>query len=69
MLRFGSILKSVIILGKAFRNLEDVKNKSEFSIRASLKGGKGDCAWQHAQLFRQNSNAMEYPFVLKIRFF
>lgn len=50
--------------------LDDIKNQSQFSIKAILWGGKGDCAWQHTQLFRQRSSEYDdYPFELNIIFY
>lgn len=41
---------------------------SVFEIKAVLSGGKGDVAWQHAQLFRQSLNQTESLFDLEINF-
>ncbi|XP_011196371.2 peptide-N(4)-(N-acetyl-beta-glucosaminyl)asparagine amidase isoform X2 [Zeugodacus cucurbitae] len=41
---------------------------SVFEIKAVLSGGKGDVAWQHAQLFRQSLNQNESLFDLQINF-
>lgn len=41
---------------------------SVFEIKAVLSGGKGDIAWQHAQLFRQSLNQAESLFDLQINF-
>lgn len=54
--------------GKSIANIQELNGKYEFSIKALLKGGKGDCAWQHAQLFRQALDAKEFPFILNIQF-
>lgn len=35
-------------------------------IEARLSGGKGDVAWQHAQLFRQQTDSQEFPFSITI---
>ncbi|ALC40741.1 Pngl [Drosophila busckii] len=43
-----------------------IENAQEFQIVAKLSGGKGDVAWQHAQLFRQSLNSKEYPFDLQL---
>ncbi|CAO1321896.1 unnamed protein product [Diamesa tonsa] len=41
---------------------------TKFTIRIRLSGGKGDCSWQHAQLFRQSSKSTnDYPFELNIK--
>lgn len=51
-------------------NLECAKGMSEFSIEILMSGGKGECAWQHTQLFRQSMTSRdEYPFVVQINFF
>lgn len=51
------------ILMKAFEGSDCVQ------IKAVLKGGKGECAWQHTQLFRQSiSNCKDYPFRVIINF-
>jgi len=42
------------------------------SITAYLRGGNGDCAWQHTQLFREDLNSAvssEPPFNLKIKMY
>lgn len=41
---------------------------STFTIKSVFKGGRGDCAWQHAQLFRQSINDKNYPFHIIITF-
>lgn len=47
---------------------EKLTGASKFSIRVRLSGGKGDCAWQHAQVFRQPLTSAEFPFQLAIDF-
>jgi peptide-N4-(N-acetyl-beta-glucosaminyl)asparagine amidase len=43
-------------------------NASKFSVRVRLSGGKGDCAWQHAQVFRQSLKDTDFPFQLLVKF-
>lgn len=45
---------------------EQLTNTSKFSIRVRLSGGNGDCAWQHAQMFRQALTSNDFPFQLSI---
>lgn len=47
---------------------DQLSDSSKFSIRVRLSGGKGDCAWQHAQLFRQSLTSTDFPFQLSIKF-
>ncbi|RZC37522.1 peptide-N(4)-(N-acetyl-beta-glucosaminyl)asparagine amidase, partial [Asbolus verrucosus] len=37
-------------------------------ISVNLSGGKGNVAWQHAQLFRQPMKSQDFPFILSITF-
>lgn len=41
---------------------------SSFTINVSLCGGKGDCSWQHSQLFRQSLTSEDFPFELSLEF-
>ena len=45
----------VLYLGKALDTAKFAKC-SEIIVSANLSGGKGDVAWQHAQLFRTSTN-------------
>lgn len=47
---------------------DDIYSTSKFSIKVHLSGGNGDCAWQHAQIFRQPLNDDDFPFQLSITF-
>lgn len=47
---------------------EQLAGSSKFSIRVRLSGGKGDCAWQHAQVFRQTLASNDFPFQLSVKF-
>ena len=45
------------------------KGCSELQLSVHLSGGRGDVAWQHAQLFRQTLDSKdEYPFDFTITF-
>lgn len=46
----------------------DFSGSKYLLIKATLKGGKGDCAWQHAQLFRQPMSSQDYPFSVTVTF-
>lgn len=43
-------------------NKSQLIGASKFSIRLKLSGGRGDCAWQHAQVFRQSLASNDFPF-------
>ena len=34
----------------------DYQGSNQIEINVYMKGGDGDCAWQHTQLFRTNNN-------------
>ena len=47
----------------------DLKGQTGFTLTASLRGGRGDVAWQHTQLFRQSSEDLtSYPFEVRVKF-
>lgn len=48
--------------------INDLNGAIRISVNATLSGGKGDMAWQHAQLFRQslNVNSSEPSLLIKI---
>lgn len=46
--------------------LSTIENCKSFEIFVKLSGGKGDIAWQHAQLFRQSLNSPDFPFDLQL---
>jgi peptide-N4-(N-acetyl-beta-glucosaminyl)asparagine amidase len=48
------------------RIVEALNGCSEFHLTARLSGGKGQHAWQHAQLFRQKLDDTEYPLHIKV---
>lgn len=47
---------------------EELKGRSKFSIKVNVSGGDGDSAWQHAQIFRQQSKSNDFPFKLSVNF-
>ncbi|CAD7078675.1 unnamed protein product [Hermetia illucens] len=51
----------------ADNNSENIRGSNKFKLIATLSGGEGSIAWQHAQLFRQNSNSNEFPFDFNIQ--
>jgi hypothetical protein len=53
--------------GKMFET-SDFRGCSKLEFSAHLRGGVGDGAWQHAQLFRQKTSDNEdYPLDIIIR--
>lgn len=57
--------------GEILPNIQSIRDRNlkTFSISAILSRGKGDCAWQHTQLFRQSITSNDdYPFELRISF-
>ena len=47
--------------------LSDLAGSRTVTLTAHLKGGVGDCAWQHTQLFRQKlTDDHLYPFNVRI---
>lgn len=47
---------------------ENPIGSSKFTIKAALSGGRGDCSWQHSQLFRQSLKSKEFPFEFNVEF-
>lgn len=54
--------------GLRVNDMKALKGETKFSIKAVLTGGKGDCAWQHTQIFRQEKGSKGFPFVVNIIF-
>nr|CAD7394183.1 unnamed protein product [Timema cristinae] len=57
----------VLILGAGTKTCTDFVGESSVTLMAKLKGGVGDLAWQHAQLFRQSSDSREFSFAVSIK--
>nr|CAD7398350.1 unnamed protein product [Timema poppensis] len=53
--------------GVGTKTCTDFVGESSVTLMAKLKGGVGDLAWQHAQLFRQSSDSREFSFVVNIK--
>ncbi|XP_070501341.1 peptide-N(4)-(N-acetyl-beta-glucosaminyl)asparagine amidase [Chironomus tepperi] len=53
---------------KIVKSKDDLIGLSKFSIHVRMSDGSGDCAWQHAQLFRQKLTSEDFPFELSIQF-
>lgn len=65
----GKIEVQILHRETVLENIKNVQGLDSFSICVKLSGGKGDCAWQHTQLFRQSTSANdEFPFELEIGF-
>lgn len=54
----------IVAAGDTATNL--LEGRKSFEIVTRLSGGRGDVAWQHAQLFRQSLNSNDYNFVVNI---
>nr|CAH7728170.1 unnamed protein product [Callosobruchus chinensis] len=48
--------------------ISEIQDVRELTITAKLTGGKGNCGWQHAQLFRQNLDSSDCPFSITLKF-
>lgn len=46
----------------------DFRGSYELSLTATLTGGNGQDAWQHAQLFRQPMNSEEFSLSIIIKY-
>lgn len=53
---------------KIVNSKNELIGSNKFSISVHFSGGNGDCAWQHAQLFRQNISSNDFPFQLSVEF-
>ncbi|MCP4485365.1 MAG: hypothetical protein GY823_12510 [Flavobacteriaceae bacterium] len=58
----------ICVLGQ-FTTSSKFHGSSDLQLTATLSGGKGDTAWQHAQLFRQNVKDLnEFPLDITLHF-
>ena len=64
----GSIVIEILDLSGKVVTKNHLIGASKFSLNIRCSGGKGDCAWQHAQLFRQSLSSNDFPFQLAIKF-
>ena len=49
---------------------EELSGSKSLLLKATLSGGKGDVAWQHAQLFRTAFDNLDVQlrFIVKLKF-
>lgn len=64
----GAVQVEFINANDKVTDKDQLINASKFRLSARLSGGKGDVAWQHAQVFRQSLNDAEFPFQLLVKF-
>lgn len=62
----SSEMCSVVPGGSTVLATSDFQGCSQLEFTAQLEGGVGDCAWQHAQLFRQQTTDDDYPLDITI---
>ena len=63
----GHNLLCFFSVGKESTTTSSLSGSKTFTLTAELSGGKGDVAWQHAQLFRQSIDSYtEYPLDILI---
>lgn len=61
-------LSLVFIQGQPQQTVNIMSGCKVILVTARLSGGKGDVAWQHAQLFRQSLDSKDYPFSITFSF-
>lgn len=54
--------------GNAIQTMSELTGATAFSINVTMRGGKGETAWQHTQLFRQRIGSNDYPFEINVTF-
>lgn len=64
----GSIVIEFLDASDKIVTKEKLYGTSRFSVRVRLSGGDGECAWQHAQVFRQSLTSTDFPFQLAVKF-
>lgn len=61
----GSYLE-ILFVATGNTKTDILNGAKSFEIVARLSGGRGDVAWQHAQLFRQTLGSSNYNFIVNI---
>ncbi|XP_060536330.1 peptide-N(4)-(N-acetyl-beta-glucosaminyl)asparagine amidase [Cylas formicarius] len=59
---FAADLQFEIPNGQRHFSSDEFNGKKSITIQSTLSGGKGDMAWQHAQLFRESLTSDDFPF-------
>ncbi|KAK9728743.1 PNGase C-terminal domain, mannose-binding module PAW [Popillia japonica] len=59
----GDTGKDILLPDEKNLTTKTLSGSCKLEISATLTGGKGDIAWQHAQLFRQETTSEEPEFI------